>query len=80
MADWVKTGQAVPLWYEVRAEFSDEHEAVVEAWSQEKNAKSAAISWKEIERLDREAGKDYTVTVTVTPKYTPIQSYIPQLD
>lgn len=71
MSDWIKTGQPVPLWYETVVEFSDGADTIIEPWNGKEFAVRAANDWKEIAALDRAAGKDYTVTVTVVPKYTP---------
>jgi len=68
VSDPIKTGQPVPLWYEVVAEFSDGNEPIVEQWNGKEFADRAAKELKELTPAD---GEDYTVTVTVTPMYTP---------
>lgn len=71
MSDPIKTGQPVPLWYEVTAVFSDDPEPITEPWNGEDFANRAAKAWQACAEADRADGKDVTVTVTVTPKYTP---------
>lgn len=71
MSDWVKTGQPVPLWYEVVAEFSDDHETVREVWIEERFARSSEREWHQCAKVDKLKGVHYDVTVTVTPKYVP---------
>lgn len=71
MSDPIKTGQPVPLWYEVVAEFSDDHETVREAWNQERFARSSERAWYQCVEIDKLNGIHYDVTVTVIPKYVP---------
>ena len=66
-----KTWNPIPLWYEVTAVFSDDHEDIVEDWISEGSAVRAK---KDLEALPEE-GDEYTVTVTIVPKYTTRAGY-----
>lgn len=71
MSDRIKTGQPVPLWYEVVVEFSNDYITVREQWNGKEFADRAVKAWEEIVEADRETGETYTVDITVVPKYTP---------